>query len=90
MHFLLCPPNIMFIYKHHVYSLDYEVFSMRVQCEWFVSGRTEFQTASMTSARRSVRFERRPSQRYSRRPNFEPVRQDAEKATSAASTDNLK
>jgi len=27
----------------------------------------------MNRARRSVRFERKPSQRYSRRPNFEPL-----------------
>ena len=31
------------------------------------SGRTEFQTAAFMQARRSVQFERRPSQRYSRR-----------------------
>ncbi|XP_076094696.1 uncharacterized protein LOC143065171 isoform X5 [Mytilus galloprovincialis] len=35
------------------------------------SGRTEFQAASVSRARRSVRFERKPSQRYSRRQSFE-------------------
>ena len=37
------------------------------------SGRTEFQSASMNRARRSVRFERKPSQRYSRRANFDAL-----------------
>ncbi|XP_074658612.1 band 4.1-like protein 5 [Tubulanus polymorphus] len=35
------------------------------------SGRTEFQTASTNQARRTQRFERRASKRYSRRPTFE-------------------
>ncbi|XP_022306008.2 uncharacterized protein LOC111112642 isoform X1 [Crassostrea virginica] len=35
------------------------------------SGRTEYQTSSVSRARRSVRFERKGSQRYSRRPTFE-------------------
>ena len=35
------------------------------------SGRTEYQTATMNRARRSVRFERKPSQRFSRRATFE-------------------
>lgn len=35
------------------------------------SGKTEFQRVSMNRARRSVKFERRPSQRYSRRPKFD-------------------
>ncbi|XP_061167235.1 band 4.1-like protein 5 isoform X2 [Saccostrea echinata] len=35
------------------------------------SGRTEYQTASVSRARRSVKFERKGSQRYSRRPTFE-------------------
>ncbi|XP_059165121.1 band 4.1-like protein 4A isoform X8 [Physella acuta] len=35
------------------------------------SGRTEYQTATMNRARRSVKFERKPSHRYSRRPTFE-------------------
>ncbi|XP_076461263.1 uncharacterized protein LOC143293855 isoform X3 [Babylonia areolata] len=35
------------------------------------SGRTEYQTATTNRARRSVKFERKPSQRYSRRPTFE-------------------
>ncbi|KAK7109806.1 band 4.1-like protein 5 isoform X3 [Littorina saxatilis] len=35
------------------------------------SGRTEYQTAATNRARRSVKFERKPSQRYSRRPTFE-------------------
>ena len=36
-----------------------------------ISGHTEYQTAGQNRARRSVRFERKPSQRYSRRPTFE-------------------
>lgn len=43
------------------------------------SGKTEFQRVSMNRARRSVKFERRPSQRYSRRPQFEG--QDSRKDT---------
>jgi len=35
------------------------------------SGRTEYQTATQNKARRSVRFERKPSQRYSKRATFE-------------------
>ncbi|XP_046573582.1 band 4.1-like protein 5 isoform X3 [Haliotis rubra] len=35
------------------------------------SGRTEYQTATVSRARRSVRFERKPSHRYSRRATFE-------------------
>ena len=35
------------------------------------SGRTEMQAAALSRSRRSVRFERKPSQRYSRRPKFE-------------------
>ncbi|KAK3108887.1 hypothetical protein FSP39_017973, partial [Pinctada imbricata] len=35
------------------------------------SGRTEYQAASISRARRSVKFERRGSQRYSRRATFE-------------------
>ena len=35
------------------------------------SGRTEYQTATINRARRSVKFERKPSHRYSRRPTFE-------------------
>ncbi|KAL8600577.1 hypothetical protein ACOMHN_062448 [Nucella lapillus] len=35
------------------------------------SGRTEYQTSTTNRARRSVKFERKPSQRYSRRPTFE-------------------
>ena len=41
------------------------------RCLCLSSGRTEFQTASVKRARRSVRFERKASQRYSRRPTFE-------------------
>ena len=37
----------------------------------YFSGRTEFQSASVKRSRRSVRFERKASQRYSRRPTFE-------------------
>lgn len=42
------------------------------------SGHTEYQTATMNKARRSVKFERKPSQRYSRRTTFE--RKEAELA----------
>ena len=35
------------------------------------SGRTEYQTASVSKARRSVKFERTASKRYSRRPTVE-------------------
>ncbi|KAL5006748.1 hypothetical protein ScPMuIL_015554 [Solemya velum] len=35
------------------------------------SGRTEYQTASANRSRRSVRFERKASQRYTRRPTFD-------------------
>ncbi|GFS07514.1 Band 4.1-like protein 5 [Elysia marginata] len=35
------------------------------------SGRTEYQTATMNRTRRSIKFERKPSHRYSRRPTFE-------------------
>ncbi|XP_013061121.2 band 4.1-like protein 4A isoform X1 [Biomphalaria glabrata] len=35
------------------------------------SGRTEYQTATLNRTRRSVKFERKPSHRYSRRPTFE-------------------
>lgn len=48
----------------------------------FSSGKTEFQRVSMNRARRSVKFERRPSQRYSRRPQFEG--QDSEKERKAS------
>ena len=44
------------------------------------SGRTEFQSASLGHARRSVRFERRPSQRYSRRPSFEKQEEERRRA----------
>ena len=47
------------------------IYIYSVRC---CSGRTEFQTASMSCARRSVNFERKKSQRYSRRPNFDSVR----------------
>ena len=49
------------------------------------SGRTEFQASSVSKARRSVRFERKPSQRFSRRQSFEKketeekLRRDAER-----------
>jgi hypothetical protein len=51
----------------------------------FFSGRTEFQASSVSRARRSVRFERKPSQRFSRRQPFEEketeekLRRDAER-----------
>ncbi|XP_033761867.1 band 4.1-like protein 4B isoform X3 [Pecten maximus] len=41
------------------------------------SGRTEYQTSSVSRARRSVRFERKGSQRYSRRPTFEKKEREA-------------
>lgn len=34
---------------------------------FFLSGKTEFQTTQLNRARRTVQFERRPSQRYARR-----------------------
>lgn len=53
---------------------------------WFCfrhcSGKTQFQATSMTQARRSVRFERKPSQRYSRRPKFEKKESDMAATTS--------
>ncbi len=36
----------------------------------FFSGRTEFQTAKTNKSRRSMQFERRPSQRFSRRASY--------------------
>ena len=55
------------------------------------SGRTEFQSASMNRARRSVRFERKPSQRYSRRPNFESIRhQDKDRKAVSTAVDSKK
>ncbi|XP_041366075.1 band 4.1-like protein 5 isoform X2 [Gigantopelta aegis] len=50
------------------------------------SGRTEYQTATINRSRRSVKFERKPSHRYSRRPTFEraereeKLRRDKERA----------
>ena len=42
----------------------------------------------MNRARRSVQFERKPSQRYSRRPNFESVRdRDKDKTVTVADND---
>ena len=54
------------------------------------SGRTEFQSASMNRARRSVRFERKPSQRYSRRPNFDAVRHDNSKDVTVTAAESKK
>lgn len=34
---------------------------------FYLSGKTEFQTTQLNRARRTVQFERRPSQRYARR-----------------------
>ncbi|WAQ94946.1 E41L5-like protein [Mya arenaria] len=44
---------------------------IRMGSRFRYSGRTEFQTASTNRARRSVKFERTASKRYSRRPTFE-------------------
>ena len=51
-------------------------------CYW-CSGRTEFQSASVSRLRRSVRFERKASQRYSRRPVFEKRDRDTQAAAAA-------
>ncbi|XP_052830257.1 band 4.1-like protein 5 isoform X4 [Octopus bimaculoides] len=42
------------------------------------SGYTEYQTAAINRARRGVKFERRASQRYSRRPTFERQEKEEE------------
>ncbi|KAL4222974.1 hypothetical protein ACF0H5_019015 [Mactra antiquata] len=44
---------------------------LRMGSRFRYSGRTEFQQASTNRARRSVKFERTASKRYSRRPTFE-------------------
>ena len=44
---------------------------LRMGSRFRYSGRTEMQATAAARARRSVRFERKPSQRYSRRPRFE-------------------
>ncbi|XP_060605380.1 band 4.1-like protein 5 isoform X2 [Ruditapes philippinarum] len=44
---------------------------LRMGSRFRYSGRTEYQTASTNRARRSVKFERTASKRYSRRPTFE-------------------
>ena len=56
------------VFPLDMYSIQYSVCTMHYI---FFSGRTEYQTASTNRARRSVKFERTASKRYSRRPTFE-------------------
>lgn len=55
---------------------------LRMGSRFRYSGKTEFQRVSMNRARRSVKFERRPSQRYSRRPKFDGDHPDKKKDVS--------
>ncbi|KAK2147797.1 hypothetical protein LSH36_535g02000 [Paralvinella palmiformis] len=74
------------------------VFEKDQKIGLFFCNRTEFQMASMNRARKSVRFERRPSQRYSRRPTFDKKEREramerlkadqAEKARASASDES--
>lgn len=45
----------------------YNGFYFDYENNTFFSGKTEFQTTQQNRARRTVQFERRPSQRYARR-----------------------
>ncbi|XP_072028599.1 uncharacterized protein [Amphiura filiformis] len=59
---------------------------IRMGSRFRYSGRTEFQTAKTNKSRRSMQFERRPSQRFSRRASYaqKRARQLAEAAHAAA------
>lgn len=49
------------------YILLKYLFKVITIFDYFISGKTEFQTTQLNRARRTVQFERRPSQRYARR-----------------------
>ena len=54
------------------------------------SGRTEFQATLENRSRRSVRFERQPSQRFSRRPSFERAQAEAARQRELERSDKKK
>lgn len=69
----------MLVGKSNNVMSTYSIFTLFV-----FSGRTEYQTAASSRVRRSVRFERKPSQRYSRRPIFERREREHELAKQTA------